>query len=164
MAPRITSSILGRVALVTETLSPSQLMPSGVQRILTSWTPVARRSGVGFDWGTGEPPSSSHTPAGGAASPRFESALRPFFSPAEVPSGSRPSLAGELLLRPGQSETQEPCFWKREPPLPSSNGSNGNNNGYMATMRLAFYVRQENSSLRSRLMSTEQGESAKTAA
>src|SRR3954453_17936515 len=40
-APSTTSSMLGSDAAVTETVSPSQLMPSEIQRMWTSSTPVA---------------------------------------------------------------------------------------------------------------------------
>src|SRR3954471_19596021 len=40
-APSTTSSIDGSEAAVTETVSPSQLMPSEIQRMWTSSTPVA---------------------------------------------------------------------------------------------------------------------------
>src|SRR4051794_17010424 len=40
-APRITSSMLGSEAAVTDTESPSQLMPSDIQRMWTSSTPCA---------------------------------------------------------------------------------------------------------------------------
>src|SRR4051794_1471061 len=44
MAPRSTSSMLGWPAAVTETESPSQLIPSEIQRMSTSSTPATGHS------------------------------------------------------------------------------------------------------------------------